>query len=225
MGDTVNATPFYVRSPRYSFADAVTPSYATFKTNNAGRKPVLYLGANDGMLHAFDARVGSGFNGNELWAYVPRMLLPNLYKLTDKNYAAKHQYYVDGSPTVMDAYWGGSWHTVLVGGLNAGGRGYYALDVTNPSSPQALWEFCSDSTLCALADADLGYSYGNPIITKRASDGRAIVLLTSGYNNVTPGSGKGFLYVVDLATGALLEKVSTGVGSTTTPSGLGKISA
>jgi type IV pilus assembly protein PilY1 len=224
LGDTVDATPVYVRAPTYNFADAVTPSYATFKTAQASRQPVIYLAANDGMLHAIDARVGAGANGAELWSYVPRMLLPNLYKLADINYASKHVFYVDGSPSTMDAYYGGSWHTVLVGGLNDGGRGYYALDVTNPSSPQALWEFCSDSTLCALSDADLGYSYGNPVITK-LKNGTWVVMVTSGYNNVTPGDGRGHLYILDLATGSLLYKVNTSAGSTGTPSGLGKIAA
>src|SRR5262249_31871562 len=92
-------------------------------------------------------------------------------------------------------------------------------------SPQALWEICNDSTLCAISDADMGYSYGTPIIAKRAYDGRWVALLTSGYNNVSPGSGLGYLYVVDLATGSVLEKVGTGAGSSTTPSGLAKLAA
>jgi type IV pilus assembly protein PilY1 len=226
LGDTVNATPIYVRSPIYGFADAVSPSYQTYKNSNASRQATIYLAANDGMLHAFDARVGGATGGAELWAYVPRMLLSKLYMLADSNYASKHQFFVDGSPTVMDAYFGGSWHTVLVGGFNDGGRGYYALDVTSPTSPRALWEFCSDSTVCGASnsDSDLGYSYGNPVITK-LPDGRWVVLLTSGYNNVSPGDGKGHLYVLDISTGTVLYKTDTNAGSTTTPSGLAKIAA
>jgi type IV pilus assembly protein PilY1 len=224
LGDTVDAQPVYVAGPRFNFADAVTPTYASFASSYASRTPVLYLAANDGMLHAFDARV-PGTGGSELWAYVPRMLWSSLYRLSDTNYGLNHQFYVDGSPSMMDAFIGGSWRTVLVGGLNSGGRGYYALDITNPAAPTALWEFCHDATLCPVADSDLGLTYGNPVITKRASDGRWVVLVTSGYNNVSPGTGKEFLYVLDLATGAILNKIATGVGSTTTPGGLGKIAA
>lgn len=223
QGDAVNAEPVYVKAPLMSYTDAVTPTYADFAATQASRAPVVYLGSNDGMLHAFNAAVPG--TGAELWAYVPRMLWSRLPRLADTQYRSKHRFYVDGTPTVADVYMGGAWRTVLVGGLNAGGRGYYALDITNPTSPTALWEFCHDSSVCAVSDADLGLSFGNPVVTKRASDGKWVVLVTSGHNNVSPGDGKGYLYVLDLATGTVLSKTSTGVGSTTTPSGLAKIAA
>ncbi|MGH3584662.1 MAG: pilus assembly protein, partial [Mycobacterium sp.] len=113
--------------------------------------------------------------------------------------------------------------TVLVGGLNAGGRGFFALDITDPTSPRPLWEICATASLCPVVDGDIGLSFGNPVITKRSSDGRWVVLITSGYNNVSPGDGRGYLWVLDLATGAVLSKVSTGVGSSTSPSGLARI--
>jgi type IV pilus assembly protein PilY1 len=97
------------------------------------------------------------------------------------------------------------------------------LDVTDPANPVALWEICSDSTLCAIADADIGYSYGNPVIAKRSTDQKWVVLLTSGYNNVSPGSGAGTLFVLDALTGAVLNKTATGA-ATNPPSGLAKIS-
>jgi len=123
LGDTVDARPQYVAAPPFAFADAVSPNYSTFAAANASRAPALYIGSNDGMLHAFDASVASGHNGAELWAYVPRALWSSLYRLSDNNYANLHQFYVDGSPTMMDAYFNGAWHTVLVGGYNGGGRG------------------------------------------------------------------------------------------------------
>lgn len=220
LGDTVNSVPLFIAKPKYKFTDEVTPSYTTWSTSSgvAGRTPALYVGANDGMLHAFDAGTG-----DELWAYVPRMVMPNMYKLAEENYASKHIYLVDGTPVQMDVFDGSDWRTIMVGGLNSGGRGYYALDVTNPTAPKALWEICHDSSLCAIHDADMGLSYGKAVITKRAYDGKWVVLVTSGYNNVSPGDGKGYLYVLDAVTGAILEKQGTGVGSTTTPSGLGKI--
>jgi type IV pilus assembly protein PilY1 len=216
LGDIVDSTPAFVSAPAFKFADAVTPSYGKFKTDQASRQKMLYVGANDGMLHAFNADTGV-----EVWAYVPRMLIPKMHLLADVNYARNHTFFVDGAPAVMDAFFGDTWHTVLVGGLNAGGRGFYALDVTVPSAPHALWEFCSDST-CEISDPDLGLSFGNPIITKR--NGEPVVLLTSGYNNISPGSGQEILYVVNLASGRF-EKVTTGSGTIENPGGLAKISA
>ncbi|MBE7419943.1 MAG: PQQ-binding-like beta-propeller repeat protein [Ideonella sp.] len=220
LGDIVDSEAVYVKEALYDYVDS---GYSAFKTGSvvSSRTPTVYVGANDGMLHAFNANTGA-----ELWAYVPSMLLPTLYRLADKFYASNHQMYVDGSPTVGDAYFGGAWHTVLVGGLNGGGRGYYALDITDPASPKALWEF---------THANLGYSFGRPEITKLAN-GTWVAIFSSGYNNVSPGDGKGYLYVVNLATGALVSAIGTGVGSDTgtvagvcatapCPSGLGPIRA
>ncbi|MDD5180897.1 MAG: PilC/PilY family type IV pilus protein, partial [Gallionellaceae bacterium] len=206
------------------------------------REAALYIAANDGMLHSFDAGQCTGTpvvcttgTGNETWAYVPRMVMPGMYRLADAAYGGNHRFFVDGSPEMMDIFVGSvqsgtsglsaGWHTILVGGLGGGGRGFYALDITNPLVPVALWEICSDSALCRISDADLGYSYGNPVITKRSSDNRWVVLVTSGYNNTSSGTGQGYLYVLDAVSGAILSKIPTGSGSTTTPSGLAKISA
>ena len=224
LGDTVNAAPWFVGKPRMNFLDNVPTSamsYQQWAASQAGRQQALYVGANDGMLHAFNAN-----SGVELWAYAPRMVLPNMWQLADSQYAAKHAYFVDGTPTSMDIFDGANWRTILVGGLNSGGRGYYALDITNPLLPQGLWEFCNDSTMCVSSDPQVGLSYGNPIITKNAI-GQWVVLLTSGYNNVnTPnqmGDGGGYLYVLDVLSGKILQKVATGAGSATSPSGLAKI--
>jgi len=211
LGDVVESRPFFVGKPIFSYTDTGYSAYVTAQTSRAR---TVYMGANDGMLHAFDADTGV-----ERWAYVPSMVIPNMWKLADKNYSTMHSYYVNGNPVVGDVYAGGSWRTILVGGLNGGGRGYYALDITNPASPILLWELTSNST-DALYDADLGYSFGQPVITKKA-DGTWVVLLTSGYNNTN--TGKGYLYVRDALTGAAISKISTGVGDTTTPSGLARI--
>ncbi|MEW5879187.1 MAG: PilC/PilY family type IV pilus protein [Pseudomonadota bacterium] len=220
LGDLVGSRPAFVREPRRNYGDGVTPSYFDFKNANKSRQAVIYVGGNDGMLHAFDAATGA-----ELWAFVPRTVLPRLHRLADKAYGNAHEFFADGTPAIADAYFGGTWHTVLVAGFNAGGRGYYALDVTVPTAPKLLWEICADSALCVNSEPNLGLSFGNPVVTKRASDGKWVALLTSGYNNVTPGDGQGWLFVVDLATGSVLNRVSTGVGSTATPSGFARISA
>ncbi len=259
LGDSVNSKPAYVRVPIYNFQD-ITPntnplSYATFQADKQSRQGMLYIASNDGMLHAFDAGscisgVCTTGTGNEVWAYVPRMVMHNLYKLADVSFSSNHNYFVDGSPEVMDIYMDGTatpplgpptatpistglspgWHTILVGGLNKGGRGFYALDITNPAAPIGLWEVCADTDqagnqMCAIHDPDMGYSYGNPVITKRSLDDKWVVLVTSGYNNTSPGTGQGYLYVLDAVSGAILSKTPNGSGSTATPSGLAKINA
>ena len=116
---------------------------------------------------------------------------------------------------VGDIYTGSAWKTILVGGLNWGGQGYYALDITDPNNPVALWEF---------TDANMGLTYGNPVITKRA-DGTWVVAISSGYNNTT-GDGKGRIYLINATTGALLtDSVRRPSVVGRSPSGLGKINA
>ncbi|MGZ5096885.1 MAG: pilus assembly protein [Usitatibacter sp.] len=219
LGDPINATPAYIQSPNFRFADAVTPTYQQFQTAQDTRQAMLYVASNDGYLHGFN-----GDTGDEMFAYTPRITMPNMARLATANWGATHKFSVDGSPQIMDAYWAGNWHTVLIAGLNGGGRGYYALDITNPANPTVLWEICSDATLCLNVDADMGFSFGNAVIAKRAFDGRWVVFVTSGINNITPGTGVGFLYTLDIATGAVLSKVSTGFGSVAAPSGLNRIS-
>jgi len=210
LGDIVNTSPVFVKKPPFNYGD---PGYSDFASDNSDRTPVVYVGANDGMLHAFDAETGV-----EKWAFVPSAVIPRMYKLADASYANNHEYFVDGPITVGDAYDGSEWKTILIGGLGRGGRAYYALDVTDPDSPKALWEFGTAE------DADLGYSYGNPILTKRSSDGRWVVLFASGYNNTGPGDSRGRLYVVDAFTGARLQEIITD-GAVVNPdvSGIAKI--
>jgi type IV pilus assembly protein PilY1 len=212
LGDIIGGAPVFVSKPPFKYTEN---AYSSFASTNASRAGVVYVAANDGMLHAFD-----GATGNEKWAYMPSAVLPNLYKLADNSYASNHQYLVDGAPSIGDIYVGGAWKTILVGGLGAGGRSYYALDITDPNNPVAMWEF---------SDTHLGLTFGNPIITKRA-DGTWIVAFGSGYNNnVSGGDGNGRMYVLNASTGALITSiqtytaVSTPAGTTTTPSGLAKL--
>jgi type IV pilus assembly protein PilY1 len=214
LGDIVNAAPVFVKKPPFNYADA---GYSAFKTAQAGRLGTVYVGANDGMLHALDAATG-----NERWAYIPTEVIPNLYKLADTGYPTNHRFYVDGGIVVGDVFDGTNWRTVLVGGLGGGGRSFYALDVTDPTAPKALWEYGAQSG--TVTDTDMGYSYGNPVITKRASDGKWVVAFTSGYNN-TLGDSKGRLYVVDAVTGAKLSEIITdNTVNDPNVSGIGKIS-
>jgi type IV pilus assembly protein PilY1 len=216
LGDIVNAAPAYIKRPPFRYTDA---GYNTFAASNANRTGVLYVAANDGMLHALNATTGV-----EMWAYVPSMVMPNLYRLADANYDVNHRYFVDGTPIIGDVYHGGSWRTILVGGLGAGGRGYYALDITDPANPRSLWEFSVAN------DNDLGLTFGNPVITKNKA-GVWVVAFSSGYNNVSPGDGNGHLFVRNAVTGAAIDKFSTFVspgtpaGTAGSPSELGKINA
>jgi type IV pilus assembly protein PilY1 len=211
LGDIINASPLFVGKPSFKYVENSYPAFAA-----TTRTAIIMAAANDGMLHAFDRTTGV-----ERWAYVPSFVMGNLYKLADTNYGSNHSYFVDGSPQMGDIYVGGAWKTIVVGGLNAGGRGYYALDVTNPAAPKLLWEFSA---------TDLGLTFGNPVITKRAN-GTWVVVFASGYNNVSSGDGNGHLYVLDANTGSQLLKIdtftsgSTPAGSASTPSGLAKINA
>jgi type IV pilus assembly protein PilY1 len=212
LGDIIDGKPVYAKVPPFNYGEN---NYQAFKTSLASRQGVVYVAANDGMLHAFNADTGT-----EMWGYIPSFVLPKLKTLADDNYPNAHQFFVDGSPTVSDVWDGGSWRTILVGGLNGGGKGYYALDITNPSAPVVLWEY---------SDTNLGFTYGNPVIGK-LTDGTWVVAFTSGYNNTpvtgnTSADGVGRLYVVNAITGVQRFTVSTGVGTSATPSGLGKIAA
>jgi len=238
LGDALESQPFFISKPVFSYAD---PGYAAYKTAQASRTGMVFIGANDGMLHAFYAKdevdltlpdtcdlTGTTYcGGEEAWAYVPSVVIPNMWRLADKNYSSQHRNYVNGSPVISDICTANcndaataTWKTILVGGLNAGGRSYYALDITDPVTPTLLWEISSSTT----GFSNLGFSYGKPIITKKA-DGTWVVLVTSGYNNTSPGDGHGYLFVLDAVTGAKISEYDTDVGDTTTPSGLAKVSA
>jgi type IV pilus assembly protein PilY1 len=233
LGDSLESTPLFVGKPSLDYVD---PNYgpitdpSSFKAQNASRLGIVYIGTNDGMLHAIDAATG-----DERWAYIPSMVIPKLHQLADRTYSTHHANFVNGDPTIADVCvancnasgaGGAQWKSILIGGLNGGGNGYYALDVTNPTTPIFMWEF--DQT----NDSDLGVSYGRPHITKKA-DGTWVVMITAGYNNIGDSTavppiaasnpGKGILYVLNPVNGQIVSKYNTGVGDISTPSGLSKI--
>jgi type IV pilus assembly protein PilY1 len=228
LGDIVSAEPVFVGGATATYAD---DGYDSFTSTAAGRGKTIYQAANDGMLHAFDAS-----DGRELWAYVPALVYGKLNALTNPAYT--HQFTVDGTPTAGDVdlantldggRGSGNWRTLLVGGLAGGGAGYYALDVTSPDAAsegevanKVLWEFPNASTSASVA-ANIGYSFGKPVLAKTHAAGW-VVLVTSGYNN-TAGDGRGHLFVLDAATGALIRDIPTGAGTAGDPSGLAQISA
>ena len=228
LGDIASSKPAFMREPRKGYTMA---GYSAYKVANASRQASVFAAANDGMLHAFNATTGE-----EMWAYMPRMTMSKLHLQASTTYGTNHQFSTDGSPELGDVQIGGVWKTILVAGLNGGGRGYYAVDVTDPANPVALWEICADAAICAGPShyPNLGLTFGNPQFgTWKDAAGTAhwVVFLTSGYNNapgaVTLGSspGEGILYVVDVANGQVLATISNRSGDAATPSGLAKITA
>lgn len=211
LGDIVNTSPVFVGESKNQWTDT---GYSTFAASTASRTKALYVGANDGQLHAFNATTGQ-----ELWSIVPSQVMSKMWKLADVTYPTTHDFYVDGPITVSDAVVGGNWKTILVSGMGAGSKGYMAVDVTNPNAPVPLWEFCT-TTNCSRTDNEMGLTYGNPIITKRQFDGLWVAYLSAGYDNAT---GRGLVYEVNLATGAILRKLVTGTGTAASPAGLAKI--
>ncbi|WP_428036012.1 pilus assembly protein [Amphritea sp.] len=217
LGDIVHSNPIYVGA---STGLGGSKSYRTFKSKTQLREPVVYVGANDGMLHGFSAS-----DGKELLAYIPSVLLPKLKLLAVGEY--EHQYYVDGTPMVNDAVVGGKWRTMLAGGLNGGGQGVYVLDVTDPddfteanADKVFAWEFTD------LDDADMGYSYAQPTIVK-LQDGKWYVVFGNGYNSTAADghaskTGDAVIYIVDLETGQKVIKLSTNTGLDEAPSGLNR---
>jgi len=198
LGDIINSSPVFVGPPEALFRGGVAyptgvNSYAAFQAAQANRADRLYVSANDGMLHGIDPA-----NGDEVFAFIPNATLvnsanTNISELIEPNYS--HKYVLDATPVVDDIYITGkqsskSWRTVLLGAFGAGGKGLFALDVTNPAisesglSDEVLWEFTdlddtypTDSSGAAIttggaqrvdgngaAVKDLGLSIDEPVI-------------------------------------------------------------
>jgi len=228
LGDIVNSSPVYVGAPNAAWSRADFPEasrYAAFKSDNSERTPVVYVGANDGFLHGFSASGDSA--GTELIAYAPAALLSTrqhygLHALSSQTYS--HKYYVDGTPTVSDAYINGAWKSVLVGALGGGGKGYFALDVTDPSkfrqenaASLVLWEF-TDSD-----NDNLGYSFSRPQIGRLSNgeNGEWVAIFGNGYHSANGDAGLFIRYLDgNDGSGNSYKYISTGVGSENDKNGL-----
>lgn len=178
LGDIVNSNLVHVGAPEPDVGGA---SYLQFYEARKNRTRAVYVGANDGMLHAFDAK-----DGAELFAYVPQQMFPALSKLSRPGYA--HRPYVDGMIAVAEAQVAGKWKTVLAAGMGGGGQGVFALDVSDPADfaggAGVLWEFTDRD------DADMGNVVNVPAIAMfrtKLSAGvpvyRHFVVVASGVNN------------------------------------------
>jgi len=197
LGDIVHSSPQFVGAPNAGYPNYIEGStgampYASFISAKGTRTNIVYVGANDGMLHAFNASTG-----DELFAYIPQAVFSaeaneGLHYLADTGYT--HQPFVDASPTSGDVYIDGAWRTYLVGGLGAGGKSLYVLDVTDPAL------LADETTLSTIvkpefSETHLGYTFSRPQIAKM-NDGEWVAVFGNGYNNDT--DGEAYLYVLYL---------------------------
>jgi type IV pilus assembly protein PilY1 len=195
LGDIVRSAPLLVSAPEANIQGA---DYAAFYKRFRQRDAVVYVGANDGMLHAFDWTTGA-----ERFAYIPAALLPRLAKFADPASAAVHEAYVDGALTQSAALVAGQWRSVLVGAMGMGATGLFVLDVTDPGTgPQGLWEFTEHD------DSAMGHIHAPPQIVKLRVDGprlasadRFFVLVSSGINPAAGADGALFLLSLDKPAG------------------------
>jgi type IV pilus assembly protein PilY1 len=188
LGDIIDSNPAYIGPSNEGIQSA---SYIAFEAATATRAPLLYIGANDGMLHAFDVATG-----NEKFAYIPRGVYKNLIDLASPYYNAQHQFFVNGSPQGGDVqFTDNTWHSLLVGTEAQGGKSVYALDVTDPTlftSETAL----ASSVLWDFRDIDMGLGFSSPVIANTVAGWK--VLFGNGYNSTNQ---KPFLYALDPKTG------------------------
>lgn len=214
-------------------------TFAQFESANWNRLNVVYVGANDGMLHGFragsftyDSSTGAlNFNstdndGKEVLAFVPQMVYKNINNYTNPIYS--HHYYEDATPGTGNVFYNGKWHTWLADGLGAGGKELFVLDINNPSNftqtnaaslVKADW---TTSNLTCVNDAncaqDLGYTFGHPQI-RRFHNGDWGIIWGNGYNSANGKAGI-FIGLINSASGAInVYWYSTGEGPTQDPTG------
>jgi type IV pilus assembly protein PilY1 len=250
LGDIVDASPTWVGPPaspynlrwqdRYVSTDTMSEnsgqSYSTFQTSNQSRLNVIYAGANDGFLHGFETgsedisgnvinTAATPNNGLEIMAYMPGAVLNTIHNSTNtsldySNPQYAHNFFVDATPGTGDLFYGGSWHTWLVGGLGAGGAAIYALDVTNPSlsnfneinaATLVKGEWSSATITCvgnATCGTSLGNTYGTPQI-RRFHNGSWGAVFGNGYGSANGDAGI-FVMIVSPAGTATFYYISAG---------------
>jgi type IV pilus assembly protein PilY1 len=194
MGDIINSGPIYKAG-----ADSTVSGvgFSEFARSIAARPPTIFVGANDGMLHAFSDI------GRELFAYIPRAVSEKLNRLTHPRYLKGA--YVDAVPNVREAQLGTTWRTILASGMGGGANGVFALDVTTPaqfSATHVLFEFTDKD------DPYMGSVTAQPKIVKlkvgpaNSTSYKWFVAVSSGYNNYIDdgfsGDGRQALFLLSL---------------------------
>lgn len=213
LGDIIDGQPVSVAAPSGSSADA---SYGIFQQTNANRE-LVFVGANDGMLHGFKSA-----DMSEVMGYIPSPVYRNLKSLKETNYGdsagTPHAYFVNGELRKADIKAGNTWKTILVGGLAQGGQGYYAIDATSETvlgtNASVKWEWTD------VNDAEVGYTFGAPIIYNvrtGAKTAAPAVILSNGYENTFDDTASGgqkaaakssVLYILNADTGAIIKKIT-----------------
>lgn len=205
-GDIVNSTPVYIGNTNFRYHKLANggSSYQDYLTAKKAKSPMIAVGANDGMLHVFDA-----VTLEEKYAYVPSLVFPKLRNLSAQNYGRStnpHQYLVDGPLTVSDIYYANSWRTIVVGTMGGGGKGVFALDVTD-TTPRVLFE---------ISDADfpeLGYVLGKPLVAPLKNGSWGVIFGNGDSSGSASVATESRLFVVDIAnplTNTVI--ISTGSG-------------
>lgn len=228
LGDIVNSTTeivsplddygygFWAAYSSPGWKDTLGTSYQQYLVSKADRAPMVYVGANDGMLHGFDASSTTS-GGNEEFAFIPAGSRANMYELADPAY--KHRYFVDGGITTSDVPFsaGGDWRTVLVAATGAGSRSVFGLDVSDPhgfGADDVLWELNGGE------EGGLGFVLGKPVIVPIEGSGgqpRWVAMFGNGVNSV---DGAPVLYVVDIKTGEVLGRLKPTASGYATRNGL-----
>jgi len=222
LGDFINSRPTYIGEGvdlQYGFLpDSLSEARGRYRAHLNRKKsrtdPLVFVGANDGMLHAFDAT-----SGVERFAYIPNVVVSKLPQLSSTAYA--HQYYVDGPLMESDAYWGGNWHNVLFGATGAGGRSVFLLDITQLSAAHfgsrgVVWE------LTAERENDLGYVFESAEIGVMPN-GRWVAMFGNGMDSATR---RAVLYIVDIESREIRKIVAGSAPPIGEPaSGLGGVRA
>lgn len=233
LGDIVNSSPIISSATDdYGYrtlGGTLGTTYATYlESKKTANRSMVYVGANDGMFHAFNAA-----DGVEKLAYIPATAVGHLGNLLfpripDPSAAQKfdHRYYVDGHIAVSDAYINGAWKTVAVVSAGAGGRSVFALDVTNPDSITVLWEVNNLIGGTTTFASRIGHVLGKPVIvpvkSSATGDPEWKAIFGNGYNSA---SQRATLFMVDIRTGAVDTIVAQEAATSDAPAynGLGNV--
>ncbi len=268
LGDIVYSAPVYIGQPYsnsvlgddyltfrqnnciLSDPNCVDSNGGLVSSSYTPRRELVLAGANDGMLHIFEIATTTDdttgevsiSTSEEIAAYLPKAVieegnLAGTFGLASSAY--EHKYFVDGTVDIGSAYFDSAWHVVVVGGLGGGGKGIYALDITDTDTSldsddsngiigdlpgNVMWEYTAATPIepsggsyghTDTADEDLGYTYSRPVIAKLPTD-QWVVIFGNGYN-AEDSDGDASLYVLDLETGKRLFKFNTGVGFAEAP--------
>jgi len=203
LGDIYHSSPLIIGAPPLNLPDAPFPQkYSKYKEDNKTRETLVYVGANDGMLHAFNDN-----DGTNKFSIIPKNLLGKLKEIRNA-----HRFYIDSSPRAYDVFFGGAWRTVVISGERGGGTYYVALDVTDPSDPKILWEWTDP-------DGRLGFTWSRPEIgwVRLSGQEKFVAFVGGGYSS-TDNVGNTF-YVVDIETGTKLRRFDVGDKSNKIPAG------